>query len=464
MGDDYVYLPLQDALSTVNQKINLFAIVVECGLPKKSRGSDYFCSLKIMDESFQQYGVTVNFFAHQAQNLPHVSSAGDIIRLHRILMKIHKQEVLGHYNKKFSSFALFEGRSGKAFSPYQASSRFQVTKHDKVCIEKLRTWLATHNYDSGVNEYSLQLRELKVGEYFDLICKVLHVSKVSEEESILFVWDGTDAPPACFEMQLGPQSDSFPLQVEEVPLSKDILSTFPCIGTILRIVAGKSFDDTLVHLKVLGQWVKLRNITCRQKFGLWEGLMVASSRIFLLSDQDSIAQCCQRKYDERLSHELEHMSLWSFPSPATITETQLEHVGLSTLMEIVTHSKVTCKYKCIVRIIASYPWLYEDFRSPDIPHIYRIRFTLEDSTARIHAYLYGEDGAEFFEGYPPIDILTSKMNKLLGLENSSVSECGDVSATRSPPWVQVCIKSYYLDKNDPWGSRHYRICNTKMVG
>ncbi|CAN6461277.1 unnamed protein product [Victoria cruziana] len=133
-------------------------------------------------------------------------------------------------------------------------------------------------------------------------------------------------------------------------------------------------------------------------------------------------------------------------------------------MEIVTHSKVTCKYKCIVRIIASYPWLYEDFRSPDIPHIYRIRFTLEDSTARIHAYLYGEDGAEFFEGYPPIDILTSKMNKLLGLENSSVSECGDVSATRSPPWVQVCIKSYYLDKNDPWGSRHYRICNTKMVG
>ncbi|KAF3774849.1 Protection of telomeres protein 1a [Nymphaea thermarum] len=433
MGDDYVYLPLQDALST------------------------------IMDESFQQCGVTVNFFAHEAQNLPHVNSAGDIIRLHRILMKIHKQEVLGHYNKKFSSFALFEGRSGKDFSPYQASSRFQVTKHDKVCIEKLRTWLATDNYDSGVNEYSLQLRELKVGEYFDLICKVLHISKVSEEELILFVWDGTDAPPACFEIQLGPQSGSFPLQLEEVPLSRDILSTFPCIGTILRIVTGKSFD-TLVHLKVLGQWVKFRNITCRQKFGLWEGLMVASSRIFLLSEQDNIPQCCQRKYDERLLHEVEHMSLWSFPAPAAITETQLEHVGLSTLMEILTHSKMTCKYKCIVRIIASYPWLAEDFRSPNFPHVYRIRFTLEDSTARIHAYLYGEDGVEFFEGCPPAHLLTAKMNKLLGLEDKSISEGGDVAATRNPPWVQVCIKSYYLDKNDPWGSRHYRICNTKIVG
>lgn len=52
--------------------------------------------------------------------------------------------------------------------------------------------------------------------------------------------------------------------------------------------------------------------------------------------------------------------------------------------------QVTAKFKCVARVVASFPWRAEDFRSPS--GIYRIRFTLEDPTARIHAYVYGEDG------------------------------------------------------------------------
>lgn len=53
-------------------------------------------------------------------------------------------------------------------------------------------------------------------------------------------------------------------------------------------------------------------------------------------------------------------------------------------------SQVTAKFKCVARVVAAHPWQAEDFRSP--LGTYRIRLTLEDPTARIHALLYGEDG------------------------------------------------------------------------
>lgn len=51
--------------------------------------------------------------------------------------------------------------------------------------------------------------------------------------------------------------------------------------------------------------------------------------------------------------------------------------------------KVTAKFKCAVRVVDIFPWLPDDFISPD--GTYRIRLTLEDPTARIHAFLFADD-------------------------------------------------------------------------
>lgn len=68
----------------------------------------------------------------------------------------------------------------------------------------------------------------------------------------------------------------------------------------------------------------------------------------------------------------------------------------------------------------------------------------------------------FFEGYPPLDALIRKWNTLLGVAEDGG---GGVikNAPRNPPWVLCCIKSYYLNKNDVWGSRKFRIFDTKLV-
>ena len=56
--------------------------------------------------------------------------------------------------------------------------------------------------------------------------------------------------------------------------------------------------------------------------------------------------------------------------------------------------QVTHKCKCIVRVVAACPWQAKDFMSLH-QRQYRLRLTLEDPTARIHAYICAEDGVSF---------------------------------------------------------------------
>lgn len=60
-------------------------------------------------------------------------------------------------------------------------------------------------------------------------------------------------------------------------------------------------------------------------------------------------------------------------------------------MYMMNAMQVTHKCMCIVRLVAAYPWKAEDLISP-VTGRYRVRFTLEDATGRIRAYLCAEDG------------------------------------------------------------------------
>ncbi|KAK3041851.1 hypothetical protein RJ639_000367 [Escallonia herrerae] len=288
--EDYKFLPIVDAMASINQRVNLFGVVLETSIPKQSKGTDCFCTLKIVDESRPGPGISVNVFAETVDMLPQVESAGDIIQLSHVVMKTHGSEVYALFNKKSSQFALFEGKHSTNFVPYQVSYKYRARDQDKKLILGLRKWLT--------------------------------------------------------EFQLN-------------------------------------------------------------------------------------------------------------------TETDYPDVPFVTLMNVLTHPEVTAKFRCVVRVIAAFPWQAADFRSPT--GTYRIRLTLEDPTARIHAFLYAEDGVKFFGGYPSVDSLTRKLNALLGVAVSEFTN-GFKSAPRNPPWVQCCLKSYYIHKSDIWGSRNYQIFATQLVG
>ncbi|ONK67205.1 uncharacterized protein A4U43_C06F17520 [Asparagus officinalis] len=129
-------------------------------------------------------------------------------------------------------------------------------------------------------------------------------------------------------------------------------------------------------------------------------------------------------------------------------------------MDSITNTQVPHWLKCVVRVVAACPWRGEDLRSP-LDGCYCVRLTLEDPTARIHAYILGEEGVKFFGYNPTVDQLTRQMSRLLGIKDSDGEEKS--CASRDPPWIWCFLMCYYLDKKDPWGSRRYRIIDTRLV-
>ena len=59
----------------------------------------------------------------------------------------------------------------------------------------------------------------------------------------------------------------------------------PCVGTVLRIYSNRFIKEVL-HMQKGIYWARFCNITCKQEFGIWKGILLATSRIRLLSHED----------------------------------------------------------------------------------------------------------------------------------------------------------------------------------
>ncbi|GMI99505.1 Protection of Telomeres 1a [Hibiscus trionum] len=441
---------VKDAISCINQKVNLVGVILDFTLPQKTKGTDYFCRLKIIDESNPE--IPLHVFEKEMEHLPLVAAVGDIIRLSRVTMKIHDGDVYAVYNKKFSTFALYDGKDGQNFHPYQASLNFHAGEQDEMMIAGLRKWLATSQV-IDVPDFLL-LQEINQVSSVNLACKVLHTCKTSNDEWIVFLWDGTDAPPIDIDKKLEDEiHDPLSLRLEPLPLSSDVLRTFPSAGTILRVILNVDCITHILKLLKIGQWEKLFNLTCKEREGLWYGEFTSYSKIRDMPNDDILMLERQSKYDRRSIGNPDRMPYWSSPFPSRITEVNCGVASFATLMDVLTCKEVAKKFRCVVRVVAATPWQVEDFRSPD--GTFRVRFTLEDPTARIHAFAYAKDGENFFSGSSAAE-LQWKVNELLGLP---ISDDGNEieGGVRNPPWVQCCLKSH-SERQCRW------ICDTKLVG
>ncbi|XP_059291913.1 protection of telomeres protein 1b-like isoform X9 [Lycium ferocissimum] len=361
------YTPIAEAMSLINNKVNLIGLVLQTGFPKKSKGTDFFCLVKIIDESYPSGGLSVNIFTETMDKLPVVLNGGDIILLSQVVMKVHESVVYAVFNKKFSSFALFDGKLSTSFLPYQCYSIYLAKEQDKKFILGLRKWLVHHPTALDSSDFQ-SLKDIREGGGFNLLCKILRVWEIRKDEWMLLVWDGTDTPPVAINA---------------------------------------------------------------------------------------------KEHKERSKSKWGWMPLSSLPWPSHVTVTDHPDVPFVSLMRALANPRVVGKFRCVVRVVASFPWSVEEYRSPS--GIYRIRLTLEDPTARIHAYLYAEDAEHFFGRYPSFDVLKRKRNLLLGIsESDGDSEMNETS--RNPPWIICCLFSYPIDENDVWGSRNFRIFATILLG
>ncbi|OIW10135.1 hypothetical protein TanjilG_21972 [Lupinus angustifolius] len=453
--DDYKFLTIKDAYSSINQKVNLIGIILEFGFPKRTRGTDYCCSLRIIDETHHQTGMSVNIFAENAERLPHVAAGGDIIQLSHVMVKKHGEEINAVFNKRYSSFALYKGEDGDDVAPYQFSSKFLQRDEDKNFIVNLRKWLVSFELREDASDFPM-LREIKEG-HINLACKFIAVTLHKMNGLSLF---GTVLTPLRMQLE-DEMSCPLPLQPECLPLPRELLCTLPTVGSILRITFDIGVDKNYLHLLPIGKWIKFVNMRLEVHAGLWFGVFTPFTKLRYTPNDDCLILECQRLYDERISLELGRMPSSSLPLSTCITEVNYDHVPYVTLMDVLTHLEVTAKFKCVARVVAVLPCEPEKLCSP--LGTYRMRLTLEDPTTRIHAFVLAENGETLFDGYPDIDNLTRKLNRLLGISDCDDS-IGAKDAPRNPPWVPFCLKSYYIDKSDIWGCRYFRIFDTKIVG
>ncbi|XP_060200017.1 protection of telomeres protein 1a-like isoform X6 [Lycium barbarum] len=404
------YTPIAEAMSLINNKVNLIGLVLQTGFPKKSKGTDFFCLVKIIDESYPNGGLSVNIFTETMDKLPVVlSHGGDIILLSQVVLR----------------------------------------KHVAGCFGVLESWLWTHALNIFIAN-------------FDGICKILRVWEIRKDEWMLLVWDGTDTPPVAINSKLEDEMDN-PLPLESVPvcLPRDILCNLPRLGTVLSVTLDCGNEKLGVNVLGTDRWVKFDNLRCQLHASLWNASLLPITRFCYVRDEDHIVLLRMREHKERSKSKWGWMPLSSLPWPTHVTVTDHPDVPFVSLMRALANPRVVGKFHCVVRVVASFPWSVEEYRSPS--GIYRIRLTLEDPTARIHAYLYAEDAEHFFGGYPSFDVLKRKRNLLLGIsESDGDSEMNETS--RNPPWIICCLFSYPIDENDVWGSRNFRIFATILVG
>ncbi|KAI5055239.1 hypothetical protein GOP47_0030384 [Adiantum capillus-veneris] len=500
MPEQYVYMMLQDATVSVGQRVNFYGVVREYEQPKRTRGSDLICTMTVDDMSLNSPGLRVLVFSSTVDSLPQVKSLGDVIRFHRVTINVHNGVPQAVAKVKHgASFLVFDGKDGLGHTPYQVSSqKYTLQDHDHQIIDLLRSWSRSQPQISGFSDYLVPISGIKEGSYFDLCCKIMVVDhQESNHVIILYVWDGTDAPPSSLAVpsatQLRDENNQNPeaeLRPEGLPpISRDVVSSFPPVGTVLPVVPDIPTEELPLQLPTPGTWIKFRNLTCRNQNGVYEAIFVHESKISFLPLTSDLVGKCQRAYQERIDDESGCLPQ-SAPRPLhSITVTDYEHVRFSTLRQILNHPQATFKFRCLVRVISIFPSAIEEFCVQKISstfptillsqqgplkagYMYRLRLTLEDPTARINAYLCGVDAEHFFNGHPATDLhkesatkgaLQRKVQELLGLEEYSSYGSSKSEIRYNPPWIKCCLKSYYLQKENPWETRRYKIFGTILA-
>ncbi|KAH7297777.1 hypothetical protein KP509_25G012100 [Ceratopteris richardii] len=506
MPEQYKYERLLDAALCVGQRVNFYGAVSEYEEPKRTRGSDLICTMTVSDMSLSCPGLRVLVFSSTIESLPQVKSVGDIIRFHRVTdyslpsanyhqMKMIPFNINVHNGvaqavakiKHGASFLLFDGKQGVGHTPYQASSQHH-TMQDGDCriIDLLRSWIITQPLSSGSTDYLVPISGIKEGNYFDLCCKIMAVDHQEfNHVIILYVWDGTDVEPSLVEMTCtvqareGQNFDSVAdLRPEGMPpLSREVIATFPPFGTVLPVVPDLPIENLPLKLPTSSTWIKFRNLNCRIQNGIYVAVFLHESKISILSATSELVTECERRYQGRLLDNSGGFLPQWIPTPLH-SLTDYEHIPFSTLRQILSYSQVTYKFRCLVRVVSIVPPVIEDFcvqkRSSTraSEYIYRLRLTLEDPTSRIHAYLCDEDAEYFFNGHPATDLhdatviksaLQRKINELLGVEEHNLYGSAKSDKRCNPPWIKCCLKSYYLQKEDPWSSRCFKVFGTILA-
>ncbi|CAL8469199.1 g8740 [Coccomyxa elongata] len=480
---------------------NLYAVLVECSVPRPTRGKDWVCNARLVDPStlghpHLQEGVEVLMFGASPEFLPNPDSVGDIIRIHRLVVQeyFNKPQLKATVGpRKRCQYCLFHGQEaeGEPTLPYKASTPgFTMSDREENLIKLLRN--AMHLIHGSVetgppSKYLRQINELdprnmftetadgllERNTFFDICCKVLHVQGEGNRKT-LYIWDGSDAPPFPiradtrydFADDLKVQPDEVEheelLQFTPVELPLQECGDVPRLGTAMPVrMYGLGGLQQEVPLPQPGTWVKLRNIAACIISGQLQGLFRKSSKWTPWSPSQDVVHALDRREEDGIIQEWapqDRQELLASPS-ALFAEKPIQ--TLREVAQIGAQGRGT-KHRCLVRVVQC--------NSQDVARwcsraeacgvtgdtgdwVYTFQLRLQDATGEVNALIFRQDGTTFFQGIPAED-LSANPAQLDVLRSAAESLLGDDA------WIDCCLNAY--TKQDPVPMRLYRMFGTSL--
>ncbi|KAK4475074.1 hypothetical protein MN116_002167 [Schistosoma mekongi] len=204
----YKYVDLKSATGSVN----VIAIAKYAGKPKKTKGSGYSLFLSITDPSLNGDKMSCIVFHDSEENLPQIQSPGDIIIMHRLVVKQYngRNQGCGYGTTGFSA-AVFSGVHSDPLIPFKSNTRCSFGDEELKVVEYLKQWYISPNCpverenlrsssEQGSNEANrncgsgIKLLGLLKEEGF---CTVegqiisIYNSVEMDNSVIIYIWDGS---------------------------------------------------------------------------------------------------------------------------------------------------------------------------------------------------------------------------------------------------------------------------------
>ncbi|EIE21102.1 hypothetical protein COCSUDRAFT_43452 [Coccomyxa subellipsoidea C-169] len=298
----YEYKVLTDILEgTLPMECNLYAVLIECSVPRPTRRVDWMCNARLVDPStlghpYLQEGVEVLIFG-PPQLLPNPDCVGDIIRIHRLTVQEYKERpqlVATIGPKKRCQICVFRGGEveGEPIMPYRASTQgFTMGDREENLVKLLRNAMSLINNPSGnaaPSKYLRRINELDPRDmfteaadgslarntFFDICCQVLHVQ--GEGNRRIMVDTRHDFAE---DQNVTLDEDTELLHYNTVYLPLQGCEDAPRLGTAMPVrMYGLEGLPQEVPLPQPGAWVKLRNVAACIINGQLQGLFRKSSK------------------------------------------------------------------------------------------------------------------------------------------------------------------------------------------
>jgi hypothetical protein len=202
------YVELSKASHVDGSPVSFYATVLDATFPYKTNNNKYVCSMKITDPSIasgkKDSWAQLVLYARRFEDLPIVQRIGDVIRVHRSILRLHNGKKQFNASIYFnSSWALFssdkrapDNEEKGENEPFAHNGKnYSFEKNEKDVLSKIRKFSQTHFGSNNVLSSDMHVALSKANTQkhdFDVLAKILQIFEKDEFTNELKIRDGSN--------------------------------------------------------------------------------------------------------------------------------------------------------------------------------------------------------------------------------------------------------------------------------